>query len=173
LICQRTGWGLIRVTEADDGMDEPVEPKTGDRVVPIPSALVARLRSWIDRHELAADALLFRTRCGGRPSESNWARSLHRACRLAGRPPMRVYDCRHACATTWLREGVPLGEAARRLGHSVETLVSVYVGALDGDDVEANRRLTSAFGPTWGWLGEDEPAENPKPERRRPRRPKT
>jgi hypothetical protein len=23
-----TGWGLIRVTEADDGMDEPVEPKT-------------------------------------------------------------------------------------------------------------------------------------------------
>jgi hypothetical protein len=31
-----TGWGLIRVTEADDGMDEPVEPKTGHRVVPIP-----------------------------------------------------------------------------------------------------------------------------------------
>jgi integrase len=84
---------------------------------------------------------------------------------------MRVYDCRHACATTWLREGVPLGEAARRLGHSVETLVSVYVGALDGDDVEANRRLTPAFGPTWGWLGEvDEPAEKQKPTRRGSRR---
>jgi integrase len=37
---------------------------------------------------------------------------------------MRVYDCRHACATTWLRAGVPLGEVARRLGHSVETLVT-------------------------------------------------
>jgi hypothetical protein len=47
-------------------------------------------------------------------------------------PPMRIYDCRHAAATTWLRAGVPLGEVARRLGHSVETLVSTYVGALDG-----------------------------------------
>ena len=37
---------------------------------------------------------------------------------------LRVYDCRHAAATTWLQAGIPLGGTARRLGHSVETLVS-------------------------------------------------
>jgi hypothetical protein len=39
---------------------------------------------------------------------------------------------------------VPLGEVARRLGHSVETLVGTYVGALDGDDTAANKLIDSA-----------------------------
>jgi hypothetical protein len=38
------------------------------------------------------------------------------------------------------------GEAARRLGHSVETLVSIYVGALDGDDIAANKLIDDAPG---------------------------
>ena len=36
---------------------------------------------------------------------------------------------------------MPLGEAARRLGHSVETLVSTYVGSLTGDEEIANARI--------------------------------
>lgn len=36
---------------------------------------------------------------------------------------------------------MPLGETARRLGHSVETLVSTYVGALDDEEQIANRRI--------------------------------
>ena len=59
---------------------------------------------------------------------------------------MRVYDCRHAAATTWLRAGMPLGETARRLGHSVETLVSTYVGALDDEEHIANQRIDSILG---------------------------
>ena len=55
-----------------------------------------------------------------------------------GEDPIRIYDCRHAAATTWLQAGVPLGEAARRLGHSVDVLVSTYVGALAGDEATAN-----------------------------------
>jgi len=58
---------------------------------------------------------------------------------------MRIYDCRHAAATTWLRAGVPLGEVAKRMGHSVETLVSTYVGALDTDEELANTRITAAL----------------------------
>jgi hypothetical protein len=58
---------------------------------------------------------------------------------------MRVYDCRHAAATTWLAAGVPLGEVAGRMGHSVETLVSTYVGALDGDETLANQRIDAAL----------------------------
>lgn len=60
---------------------------------------------------------------------------------------MRIYDCRHAAATTWLRAGVPLGEVAKRMGHSVETLVSTYVGALDGDETLANDRIQAALEP--------------------------
>jgi hypothetical protein len=79
---------------------------------------------------------------------SNWSRTLRRACAKVGHRPLRVYDLRHAAATTWLRAGVPLGEVARRLGHSVETLVSTYVGALQGDDTAANTLIDSALATT-------------------------
>jgi integrase len=129
------------VNEADIDWDEPGDPKTGSRVVPVPPRLVAMLRSWIDEHGLDGDDLLFRTRAGGRPSESNWSRALKRACANAGQPRIRVYDFRHAAATMMLKARVPLAEVARRLGHSVETLVSTYVGAMEGDDAEANALL--------------------------------
>ena len=143
-----TGWGSIEVVEADVDYDEPGEPKTDYRKVPIPQRLVELLRSWIDEHELGPDALLFRTRNDRRPAPSNWSRSLHRAYRKVGHTPLRVYDLRHAAATTWLRAGVPLGEVARRLGHSVETLVSTYVGALQGDDIAANKLIDAKYSTT-------------------------
>jgi integrase len=135
------GWGRIEVREADVGFDEPGEPKTGPRSVPIPPTLVVMLRAWLDTHSFAPDQLLFRTRTGRRPMASNWARAWRRALNEVGAPRLRVYDCRHAAATTWLKAGVPLGEVARRLGHSVETLVSTYVGALVGDEAMANARI--------------------------------
>ncbi len=135
------GWGRIDVTEADISFDEPGEPKTGARSVPIPPVLVEILAEFIDENEFGADDLLFRTRTGRRPTASNWARCWQRALRSIEHPRLRVYDCRHAAATTWLRAGVPLGEVARRLGHSVEVLVSTYVGAIDGDEELANARI--------------------------------
>jgi len=33
---------------------------------------------------------------------------------------------------------MPLAEAARRLGDSVETLVSYYINAMEGDEAEGN-----------------------------------
>lgn len=137
-----SGWGRIDVTEADIDFDVPGEPKSGMRSVPIPPVLVVPLRAWLA--SLPGDdptELLFRTRTGKRPTASNWTRAWHRALRSIGEPPLRIYDCRHAAATTWLQAGVPLGEAASRLGHSVETLVSTYVGALAGDEEFANGRI--------------------------------
>lgn len=136
-----SGWGRIDVVEADVSFDEPGEPKTGERSVPIPSRLVAMLGQWIHDRGIGRDELLFRTRGDKRPSPSNWSRVLKRALAEVGQPPMRVYDCRHAAATAWLRAGAPLGEVARRLGHSVETLVSTYVGALEGDEQTTNQRI--------------------------------
>jgi hypothetical protein len=140
--------GEHEVVEADIDYDEPGEPKTDDRTVPIPPRLVALLRSWIEEHGLGDDDLLFRTRNDRRPAPSNWSWALQRACRTVGHPPLRVYDLRHAWTTTWLRAGVPLGEVARRLGHSVETLVSTYVGALQGDDVAANKLIDATLATT-------------------------
>lgn len=153
------GWGAIHVLEADDGWDEPAEPKTGERTVPIPPELAGLLRAWIDEHRFGPDDLLFRTRNGKRPTQSNWGRALKRACRAAGFRPLTPYDGRHACATTWLRSGVPLGEAPRRLGHTVETLVSTYIGALDGDDLAANKLIDEAIGPALASMTERERRE--------------
>ncbi|MGH9271207.1 MAG: tyrosine-type recombinase/integrase [Ilumatobacteraceae bacterium] len=141
----KRGWGRIQVVEADVDFDEPGEPKTGPRSVPIPRPLVDILQRWINEHGCVGEDLLFRTRSGGRPTSSNWARALQRALRALGRPSMRVYDCRHAAATTWLRAGVPLGDVAKRMGHSVETLVSTYVGAIEGDEDLANQRIDAAL----------------------------
>jgi integrase len=141
LVLPDTGWGSIEVVEADISFDEPGDPKTGDRSVPIPEHLVETLQSWLDQHGFGDDELIFRTRNGNRPSSSNWLRAWHRALRSIGHERLRLYDCRHTAATTWLAAGVPLGETARRMGHSVETLVQTYVGALKGDEVASNRLI--------------------------------
>jgi CoA-transferase family III/Phage integrase family len=118
-----------------------------------------RLRRLIDtsdvlvenEHGFAANDLMFRTRTGNRPTASNWSRTWQRALRQIGHPPLRVYDCRHAAATTWLAAGVPLGKVARRMGHSVDTLVSTYVGALTGDEDLANRRIEALLAGEQTW----------------------
>jgi len=135
------GWGRIDVVEADIDFDEPGDPKTGNRSVPIPADLVTRLREWIAMNGFDEADLIFRTREGNRPSPSNWRRAWHLALRKIDHEPLRPYDCRHTAATTWLRAGVPLGEVARRMGHSVQTLVATYVGALRGDEAASNRMI--------------------------------
>ena len=141
------GWGRLDVTEADISFDEPGEPKTGPRSVPIPPVLVTMLRKWVNENGLTSpERLLFRTRNDTMPNGSNWARAWHRALESVGQRPIRIYDCRHAAATTWLRAGMPLAETARRLGHSVETLVSTYVGALDDEEHVANQRVDTILG---------------------------
>ena len=132
------GWGAIEVIEADIDFDVPGDPKTGDRTVPIPADLVQLLQTWLESGTFGPSDLLFRSRHGNRPSGSNWRRAWHLALTKIGHELLRPYDCRHFAATTWLHAGVPLGETARRLGHSVETLVSTYIGALKGDETAAN-----------------------------------
>ncbi len=141
LVLPRTGWGKIDVVEADISFDESGAPKTGERTVPIPPELVKLLRSWIETRATGPAELMFRTRSGKRPATSNWRRAWHRALQSIDHPTLRLYDCRHAAATTWLAAGVPLGEVARRMGHSVDVLVSTYVGALRGDAEAANTMI--------------------------------
>jgi len=142
---ERGRWGRIDVREADTLEPEPGEPKTGPRSVPIPPELVSMLTEWASEHALADDDFLFRTRFGAAPTTSNWNRAWRRALDSQGLHHWRIYDCRHAAATLWLASGAPLGEVARRLGHTVETLVSTYVGALKGDEQLTNMRIETAL----------------------------
>ena len=141
------GWGRLDVTEADISFDEPGEPKTGPRSVPIPPVLVAMLREWIDQNVLTSpERLLFRTRKPHHAQRIELGTGMASRARI-GRPET---DPRlrlpHAAATTWLRAGMPLAETTRRLGHSVDTLVSTYVGALDDEEHIGNQRIDSILG---------------------------
>lgn len=57
----------------------------------------------------------------------------------------RVYDLRHAHASSCLRAGVPPVEVARSLGHSVEVLHRVYNRAFPHDQENAKSILLKAF----------------------------
>jgi integrase len=79
------------------------------------------------------------------PSLENWGRALARAAKQANEPSITPYTLRHCCATMMLAAGVSPGEAARRLGHSVETLLKHYAGVMADDEATANRRIEVAY----------------------------
>ena len=138
----KEGWGRLEVMQADVGEEAPGEPKTGRRMVPIPPELVEVLSAWISSNEMRK-GFLFRTPAGQRPA--NLRRTLQRACVAVGFPPMHPYDLRHTAATTYLNAGCPPGEVAERMGHGVKTLLDMYAGVLEGDDVTANQRFEMAL----------------------------
>ena len=54
LVLPEHGWGRIDVVEADISFDEPGEPKTGARSVPIPTVLVAMLTAWVEEKDMGS-----------------------------------------------------------------------------------------------------------------------
>jgi integrase len=145
------GWGEISVTKAwvgtkDEGDDPIGQTKTTNhRKVPIPPMLVAELRSWIERAEIV-DGPLFRTRSGKRPTQSNWGRALRRATNAAGTTAVTSYGLRHTCASYMSAAGVPIAEAAARLGHSTETMLRYYVNRIAGHADLANHQIEEFLG---------------------------
>lgn len=137
-------WGLIYVREAQSSeqelwLDEDEEtglPKTGPkRTVPIPPQLVAIIRKCRgDR----ATGYLIGDELGNLPTQSNLGRAWRR---VRSSSSWRPYDLRHSAATNMINAGVPLAEAARRLGHSPEVLLKYYADVIRGDDEQSNARL--------------------------------
>lgn len=161
-----SGWGLLllssnapRVGSAwtDSGTTHDTRhlkhrARATTRPVPIPPELVRLLRSHLERFGTTADGRLFRGSRGGLLSESVYGRAWQRARKktlvaiqlaspLAGRP----YDLRHSGVTLALNAGVPAPEVARRAGHSVEVLLRVYAGCIDGQDQMWNGRIDDAL----------------------------
>jgi integrase len=161
------GWGLLVLTDSrprvgstwtDDGETHDARhlkhrARDTTRPVPIPPELVARLREHLDQFGTKEDGRLFAGARGGLLSESVYgpvwqaARGsalsvVQRRSPLAARP----YDLRHSGVTLALNAGVPAPEVARRAGHSVEVLLRVYAGCVDGQDELWNERISEALG---------------------------
>lgn len=139
--------GSIRIEIADRGAgsrftdvdEDSGPPKTFERTVPMVAPLARIIKEYIgDRTR----GLIVKTRTDSPITESNLDRAWSRA---RGSNKWRVYDLRHACATLWLRQGVPIGTAAKWLGHSPEVLLSTYTGILSGDNEVAALRINSVF----------------------------
>ncbi len=137
-------------THDERGLKHRDEKET--RPVPIPPELVAILRDHIDRHGVAADGRLFRTRTGGLISGSAYAKVWKEARTYAFTPEQvasplagRPYDLRHAAVSLWLNAGVHAPEAAERAGHGVDVMLRVYAKCIDGQREVANQRILAAL----------------------------
>jgi integrase len=121
------------------------------RRVPIPPELVTILRAHIRRFGTATDGRVFQTRRGGvlySGYTDVWATARTFAMTpdqvlspLANRP----YALRHAAVSLWLNAGVPATEVAQRAGHSVDVLLRVYAGCIDGGEPASNQRIETAL----------------------------
>ena len=64
---------------------------------------------------------------------------------VCSNPDWVPYSLRHTAATTWLTLGGNPAEIARRLGNSVEVLMSTYVNCVQGDDQRLNSIIMSTI----------------------------
>jgi integrase len=160
------GWGLLLLTSnaprvgakwTDSGSSHEERQlkhraKKITRPVPIPPELVRLLRNHLERYGVTPDGRLFRGERGGPLSETVYGRvwqatrqqtltDLQAMSALVGRP----YDLRHSGVTLALNAGVPAPEVARRAGHSVEVLLRVYAGCIDGHEKLWNDRIADAL----------------------------
>ena len=152
LTLPEAGFGMIHVVRARTGLagycddsEEIGAPKSrrSTREVPIPPTLVEVLRAWVDGRQ---GGPLFRTRTGEVPKQGNWIRALNRATRLTNIRPLTPYDLRRFHATWMAESGVPYNEAARRMGHSLEVFMRVYVHTTDSVEAVANAAIERALG---------------------------
>ena len=58
----------------------------------------------------------------------------------------RPYDLGHAAVSLWLNAEVPAIEVARRAGHGVAVLLTIYAHCIDGQAAAANQRIADALG---------------------------
>lgn len=157
------GWGEANINTSrsnatsrwlDDATERTGPPKArapGDsRTVPLCPELVEDLRQHLGGR---TSGLVFLSRTGEPLSPSNVNRAWQRAKQtvlVQGHPHLdnhvcRVHDLRHLHATLSIRAGVGLPEISRRLGHSVETLVTVYADLLPDDTQRANGLLEAVL----------------------------
>lgn len=77
---------------------------------------------------------VFPSQIGTPEDKTNLSRKIHALMKAAGIPKRRIHDLRHTCATTMLRNGVPIKTVQAYLGHSTPTTtLAIYGHVIPGD----------------------------------------
>ena len=123
-----------------DLREDQTKEKTPARTTAIPKPIRPEVRAFVKG--LPADGQEW-TASGIR----NWRRRHFRpAAEAAGLPEdFRPYDLRHTCASLMLRAGIPAPDVAEHLGHSLETLLSVYAHAIKAMKGQPAQSLDAAI----------------------------
>ncbi|MFI9556715.1 tyrosine-type recombinase/integrase [Nonomuraea endophytica] len=162
-----TGWGKLTLTGAipdvganwtDDGDRHERRglkhrSKNAVRIVPIPPTLVAILRQHLIDFAPAADGRLFYDGPSEKPLRAPmyrevWGRARKAAlsdAEQASQVARRPYDLRHFNASTLILAGVDVAQIARRLGHSIQTLLTTYAHWIDTGEDEANAMIEAVL----------------------------
>ena len=143
---------------------------------PSPSPRTVKLlRAHIKRYGTTPDGRIFQTTQGGILQDSAYGAVWTEARKQALTPDQyrsplgrRPYDLRHAAVSLWLNSGVSATEVARRAGHGVAILLTIYAHCIDGQSDAANKRITDALGaqdtqaePEPGDEGDDDSEQAP------------
>lgn len=124
--------GLLRVQRTYDTKHGEREPKSenGKRTITVPAAARPAILRVVGQRKAGP---LFAGADGGRRHQSAvrhaWARFLERL----GLPYRSPHQLRHSVATALISAGVPIGDAARFLGDSVQVVVNTYLHATGTD----------------------------------------
>lgn len=171
LVLPESGWGMAYLSgaSADLGVTEGAIFNDGGerhdtrgqlkareegeiRAVPLHPYLVGGLRTHIATYGVAPDGRVFWL-AGYARVTGNAYRRVWKAARAAALTEAeqannvagRVYDLRHGCASLLLSIGVSPTEVARRLGHSVQMLFTVYAHWLSDEVEHANKLIEAAI----------------------------
>lgn len=120
---------IRRAVRTIDGRVEVHDrPKTGDRVIHPPAALLEDLEQWLSTHDRR---MVFPSRNGGywpEHSYTNFGRRVFRpALEACGIDAVRPYDLRHSCGSQRVKAGDSIPEVAAYLGNSVEICARHYL----------------------------------------------
>lgn len=147
----------IRTIQVGKGRQRRLHaPKTqsGARTLALSDFLVAILRNHQDQQRAAwsldhpgepLPPWVFTTRRGTWLAGDNVRRTFKILLRRAGLPETtRIHDLRHAMATTWLSQGVPVKVVSERLGHaSIAITLQLYAHVLPGMQHAAANQIDS------------------------------
>ena len=121
------------------GRIEPPKSKYGRRTVPLPQALVFKLRAHVAELDQSPDALVFPNMRGRVLDPDNLrARTFKPLAEEVGAPWAAFHSLRHTFASLQLARGVNVLQLSRALGHhSPAFTLSVYTHLLPGDEAPA------------------------------------
>ncbi len=119
------------------GEEAATKTESSVRPIPVPAYLIPELKRWKLACPITARGLVF-------PGEPNaqgertpidadilLRKTLRRALRKAGLPPLRFHDLRHMAGTLMHEAGVPLKRAQEILGHASErTTLAIYTHSM-------------------------------------------